>query len=418
MRKSLLKPLCSKSWMHPAISPARSSSRPTNLPSPPLLSKQCMDCTTSATCVALWYGLSECPTSIARRKLTSFTWSRLNSSMRLCLRKTCHDSTCRGSPSASFSSSNTLKVQSLAFSRHCRNPLSCIVLVLRLVDSVDTELSSDLGLPDSERSSGKGPPSEVCALKLSPKSSPSSTISDPATSRSLCCISSFVVCWLICIRPSSPSTLRKFVTSWCEIIIIGSPVTGSFSRCANTRQYHRESWPSSPRRRISKSTSNVDPSSVSASIMLSYAVRRSVRSNPNEPEGWRLVALSPRRSRSPIPKMSLCSQIVFPNTCRAAGLQVMRWPSKVKKQRGYGEHSSSVVMYFVLASSLLLISSGHCWIITAFTSSPFPGRSDSSPSFLGINTTALHTVSTEICLSTPSATRERSSTVSPRTSNA
>mmetsp|Transcript_17931 Transcript_17931/g.36199 ORF Transcript_17931/g.36199 Transcript_17931/m.36199 type:complete len:469 (-) Transcript_17931:870-2276(-) len=285
IRKSLLKPLCSKSCTHAAISPASSSSRPTNLPSPPLVSRQCIDCTTSATCVALWYGLSWCPISIARRKFTSFTWSRLNSSMRLCLRKTCHDSTWSGRPSASRSRSKTLKAQSLAFSRHCRRPLSWMVRVLRLVDSVDTELSSDRGLPDSDRPSGRAPLSAGCALKLSPKSSPRSTISEPATSLSCCCISSLVVCCDISIRPSSPSTLRRLVTSWCEIMIMGSPVTGSLCRCANTRQYHRESCPSSPRRRIRRSTWNVDWSSVSASIMLSYAVLRSVRSNPNEPAG-------------------------------------------------------------------------------------------------------------------------------------
>mmetsp|Transcript_19671 Transcript_19671/g.40070 ORF Transcript_19671/g.40070 Transcript_19671/m.40070 type:complete len:236 (-) Transcript_19671:1606-2313(-) len=54
MRKSLLKPLCSKSWMHAAMRPASSSRRPTNLWRPPFTRRQCMLCTTSATWVALW----------------------------------------------------------------------------------------------------------------------------------------------------------------------------------------------------------------------------------------------------------------------------------------------------------------------------------------------------------------------------
>mmetsp|Transcript_19671 Transcript_19671/g.40069 ORF Transcript_19671/g.40069 Transcript_19671/m.40069 type:complete len:267 (-) Transcript_19671:379-1179(-) len=215
-------------------------------------------------------------------------------------------------------------------------------------------------------------------------------------------------------RPSSPSTLRRFVTSWWEIMIMGSPVTGSLCRCANRRQYQRESLPSSPRRRMSRSTSKTEPSSVSASIMLSYAVRRSVRSKPKEPAACAFDALRPRLSRSPMPKMSLCSQMVLPNTATAAGLHVIRCPSNVKKHSGYGEHSRREVMYFVLASSWLLTSRGHWWIMTPRISPPKFVGSTEFPSLRASSTTALHTVSTEICLSTPSATRDFSKTVSPR----
>mmetsp|Transcript_47405 Transcript_47405/g.115439 ORF Transcript_47405/g.115439 Transcript_47405/m.115439 type:complete len:201 (-) Transcript_47405:1488-2090(-) len=54
MRKSLLRPLCSKSWMRAATRAARSSRRPTKRCIPPLESSTWIDCTTSATCVALW----------------------------------------------------------------------------------------------------------------------------------------------------------------------------------------------------------------------------------------------------------------------------------------------------------------------------------------------------------------------------
>mmetsp|Transcript_22403 Transcript_22403/g.56541 ORF Transcript_22403/g.56541 Transcript_22403/m.56541 type:complete len:222 (-) Transcript_22403:1342-2007(-) len=54
IKKSLLKPLCSKSWMVAAKRAAKISSLPTKRSRPPLRRRQWVDCTTSATWVALW----------------------------------------------------------------------------------------------------------------------------------------------------------------------------------------------------------------------------------------------------------------------------------------------------------------------------------------------------------------------------
>mmetsp|Transcript_43512 Transcript_43512/g.103427 ORF Transcript_43512/g.103427 Transcript_43512/m.103427 type:complete len:301 (-) Transcript_43512:677-1579(-) len=300
---------------------------------------------------------------MCRRNDTSLTWSRLNSLMRSCFTKRCHANTWRGRPSVSDSRSKTLNFQLSAASRHSRSPWSWLDLAAssstsgpagRVVATTGAAsarppwlIGMRPGAHAAESSWMLPMTAPGGALFATPHSSPRSTRSDPATSWS-CFISSFSVVSSICIRPSSPSTLRRLVTSWCEIMMMGDPVKGSLWRCAHTRQYHTTISPVSMSRLIGRSTSYVAPSSLSASIISSYAPRRSVRSTKRSlkasagtsaPASW-----IPRRSRSSIPKMSLWSQMVLPKTATAAGLHVIRCPSKVKKQSGYGDSSRRDVM--------------------------------------------------------------------------
>mmetsp|Transcript_14231 Transcript_14231/g.33128 ORF Transcript_14231/g.33128 Transcript_14231/m.33128 type:complete len:222 (+) Transcript_14231:892-1557(+) len=221
---------------------------------------------------------------MCRRNDTSLTWSRLNSLMRSCFTKRCHANTWRGRPSVSDSRSKTLNFQLSAASRHSRSPWSWLDLAAssstsgpagRVVATTGAAsarppwlIGMRPGAHAAESSWMLPMTAPGGALFATPHSSPRSTRSDPATSWS-CFISSFSVVSSICIRPSSPSTLRRLVTSWWDTMMMGSPVTGSHRRCANTRQYQRVEVESALVNFMGRSTSKEVPSMERASIMLS-----------------------------------------------------------------------------------------------------------------------------------------------------